>query len=71
MIRTIESLVARGCHTPPMNFVGVNAMFCIVANTRPFMLQNYTVQDAATTSANGKWQMAKFVWKIFHAVIIE
>ncbi len=54
-----------------MNFVGVNAMFCIVANTRPFMLQNYTVQDAATTSANGKWQMAKFVWKIFHAVIIE
>jgi len=71
MIRTIESLVAGGCHTPPMNFVGVNAMFCIVTNTHPTMLQNYTAQDAAATSVDGKWQMAKFVWKIFHVVIIK
>jgi hypothetical protein len=38
-----------------MNFVGVNAMFGIVINTRPTMSQNCTAQDAAMTSADGKW----------------
>jgi len=54
MIRTRQSLVGRGCHTPPMNFVGVNAMFCIMSNTCPTMWQKYTAQEAATTSADGK-----------------
>jgi hypothetical protein len=46
-----------------MNFVGVNAMFCIMSNTCPTMSntcptmwQKYTAQEAATTSADGKWQ---------------
>jgi hypothetical protein len=39
-----------------MNFVGVNAMFCIMSNTCPTMWQKYTAQEAATTSADGKWQ---------------
>jgi hypothetical protein len=35
------------------------------------MWQKYTAQDAAMTSADGKWKMAKFVWKMFNEVIIK
>jgi hypothetical protein len=71
MIKTIERAWLPEDVIHPMNFVGVNAMFCIMTNMCSTMRQNYTAQDAAMTSADCKWQMSKFVWKMLYEVIIN